>query len=297
MRVRPWARVARIPTTDGDVYFKAPMPALAHEGRVTEVLIQRRPDCLPELVAVESARGWMLIRDAGTQLSAVLERDLDLRYWYEALPLYAELQIGAARDRELLLAAGALDRRAAVLPAQYDELLADEDALRVGLPDGLTRDDHERLCGRSADVSAACAELAAHRVPETIQNDDFSDGSVFVRDGAYRFLDWGDACVSHPFMTLTVTLRVIAYRFSLASAASELARVRDAYLEPWTAFEPRTTLVRLAETARRFGQVCRALLWHRILAEFEPAEREAERETLVWSLRLFLDPDAWREAT
>ncbi|MGH3035792.1 MAG: hypothetical protein ACRDMU_01295 [Gaiellaceae bacterium] len=50
--VRPWSTVLRVPTTTGDVWFKACMPALTHEVAVVEVLSSRRPDVLPELLAV-----------------------------------------------------------------------------------------------------------------------------------------------------------------------------------------------------------------------------------------------------
>ena len=33
-------------------------------------------------------------------------------------------------------------------------------------------------------------------IAETIQHDDLNDGAVYVRDGRYVILDWGDACVS-----------------------------------------------------------------------------------------------------
>ena len=51
-----------------------------------------------------------------------------------------------------------------------------------------------------------CGESRSHGVPETIQHDDLHDGQVYVRNGSYRLLDWGDACVSHPFFTMAVTL-------------------------------------------------------------------------------------------
>ena len=46
----------------------------------------------------------MLMRDAGEQLGAVLDRDT--RYWEEALPLYAELQIDVAGDARALRQTG-----------------------------------------------------------------------------------------------------------------------------------------------------------------------------------------------
>ena len=36
-----------------------------------------------------------------------------------------------------------------------------------------------------------------------------------MRDGRFLFFDWGDACVSHPFHTLTVTLRAATWKLGL----------------------------------------------------------------------------------
>jgi hypothetical protein len=245
-------------------------------------------------VLVADEQGRMLMRDGGVQLSGLLEQRRDLGYWEGALPLYAELQIDVAADAAELLDAGAFDRRSAVLPVVYGELLGDGALLRVGRPDGVTAEEYQHLCELPPEVTAACEWLAAARVPESIQNDDFTHGSIFVSDGSFRFLDWGDACVSHPFFTLTVTLRVIELVHELPPGSPELERVRDAYLEPFTRFEPRQTLVPMAATARRFGQICRAAM--RADAERSGAYFD-EPNALAWSLRLLLDQEIWRTFT
>jgi Phosphotransferase enzyme family len=282
--------VLRLETNGGRLYFKANAESLAHEIAVTELLIRRRPDLLPELVASNRERGWMLLRDAGTQLSSLLERDRDLRYWLEALPAYAELQIDVAPDGDELARLFPLDRRLATMSAHHATLVEATGALRLGLPDGLTVAEHRRLRELAPSVRAWSEELAASSIPETIQNDDFTHGSIFLDAGRYRFLDWGDACVSHPFFTLTVTLRVVEWVHELPPGSPEGDRVRDAYLEPWTRFETRRTLLQLAQSARRLGQVCRAALWLAGGFEHEP-------DDVAWSARLIVDPDAWRGAT
>jgi hypothetical protein len=290
-RIKPWAAVLRVPTSDGNAYFKEPVPGLAFEARLIEVLARRRPELVTE-VLVADEQGRMLMRDAGTQLSAILAEQRELRYWEEALPLYAELQIDAAPDAEEL-ASVAFDRRTS-LPASYEELLADQALMRVGDPDGVTADEYRQLCELAPEFAAACERLAAGRVPESIQNDDFTHGSIFVSNGSFRFVDWGDACVSHPFFTLAVTLRVVELVHELPPGSAELARVRDAYLEPFTRFEPRATLVPMADTARRVGQLCRAVM--RADAERSGTNTE-EPDALAWSLRLLLDPEIWRTFT
>ena len=106
----------RVPTEDGPVWFKANMPVLAHVAAVVSVLARRAPDLVPELIAADPERGWMLQRDAGTRLR---EAGLDVSVWEEVLSLYAELQLDAAADRAVLLVSGAPDRGLTTLPALY----------------------------------------------------------------------------------------------------------------------------------------------------------------------------------
>ncbi len=276
-RLRPWATVLRVPTAEGTLFFKEPTPSLAHEARLIEILARRRPELVTEIVFSDED-GRMLMRDAGPQLSS---RDPDLQDWEVALPLYAELQIEAAEDADALLQAGAFDRRSDVLPAQYRELIAER-------APGQTEDEYEQLLALEPEVDRVCAELAAGPVPDTINNDDFTDGSVHVTGGGYRFLDWGDACVSHPFMTLTVTQRVIEIRHRLPLGSAEIGRIHDAYLEPFTRFAPRAEIDAMVEPARRIGQICRVAL------RAAHMDWEDDPEELAWSFRLLLDPEAWR---
>jgi hypothetical protein len=73
-------------------------------------------------------------------------------------------------------------------------------------------------------------------VPPSVQHDDLHDANVFVADGRHRFFDWGDASVAHPFLSLLVPLRVAAQRWGCRTGTASLLRLRDAYLEPWSAY-------------------------------------------------------------
>jgi hypothetical protein len=235
-------------------------------------------------VLFADAEGRMLMRSGGEALDGILDRDPDVRYWEEALPLYAELQVEATADAEELVAAGAFDRRSAALPSLYRALIAEPAPRQMA-------EEFERLQALLPEVDRVAAELAGGPLPETINNDDLTFGSIFLRDGAYRFLDWGDACVSHPFMTLTVTQRIIEIRHRLSLGSAEIARIRDAYLEPFTRFAPRSELEAMVEPARRIGQISRVAL------RAANMDWEDDPEELVWSFRLLLDPEAWRRWT
>ena len=250
--VVPWSTVMRVPTGGGDVYFKANAPEFRHEAAVTTVVSRLRPDCVPRPLAVELERGWMLMADAGTRLREVIEHERDLRPWLDVLPLYAGVQLDLAGHSDELLALGAPDLRLATLAAKYQRLLEELE--------GLSPEESRRLRGLVPYVVELCDELAAYDLPETIQHDDFHDGQVYVRDGGYLLLDWGDACVSHPFFTLSVTLEGgIAWGLDDVEGSVDVSPFRDAYLGQFAGGEE---LLEACTLALRLGWVCRAVNGH-----------------------------------
>src|SRR6266545_17661 len=124
----------------------------------------------------------------------------------------------------------------------------------------LPSDERRRLDGNVSRIREMCDELAGYGLSETIQHDDFHDGQVFVRDGRYLLLDWADACVSHPFFTLSVTLEgMLAWGLDDVEGSVDIGPFRDAYLESFTRIAGDTELDAACATAMRLGWVCRAV--------------------------------------
>lgn len=247
--VLPWATALKIPTSTGDVWFKANDDTLKHEAAVVQRIAVRRPDAVPPLLALDEGAGWMLMEDAGETLRVVVERERSLERWHDVLGLYAGVQLDLAEDVEDLLALGLPDMRLAVLPKGYERLLEEIGAER-------------RFRDAAPMVADMCEELAAHELPELLQHDDLHDGQVFVRDGRHLVLDWGDACVSHPFFTLSVTLEgVLSWGLDDVENSADIGPFRDSYLAPFrTRFD--RDLVAAVKVALRLGWVCRAVNGH-----------------------------------
>ncbi len=290
--VRPWSTVLVVPVVGGRVYFKATASSLRHEPALTAALSGWRPDCMPEVLACDVARGWMLLADGGDTLRSRIQSADDLWHWETILPRYAEVQIELAPRAAELLALGALDRRLAGLPGQVVGLLADTAMLRVGAADGLSAAQLERLHALMPGYARLCAELAAAGLPETLHHEDFHDANILVRDGRYTFFDWGESGVAHPFFTLLVTLRSIAYRLDLDPDGPEIARLRDAYLEPWTRYAPLEALRPVAALAQRAAMPARALTWHRVLVDLGEAERAQDADAVPGWLEEYLEAEA-----
>jgi hypothetical protein len=272
----------RVPTVEGNVWFKAVSQQHRFEPELTLLLAREFPGLVTEVIEIDAEHGWMLMRDAGSRLRE-LDR-ADLSDWQSVLPRYAEIQIGMAPRAAELLELGVPDQRLTGLTDAVEALLDDDGALLLDEHEGLTSAQREELRARIPELRALVEELEAAAIPETIQHDDLHDGQIFVRDGQHVIADWGDSCVSHPFHTLTVTLRALAWRHGLEPGAEPLLRLRDAYLEPYGASAD------LAGLAYRTGTLARALAWHRHLQARAPEHWDRDdAESVPYGLRLFLE--------
>jgi hypothetical protein len=287
--VRWWSTVLRVPTAEGDLWFKANAPPHAFEARLLPILERVRPGHVPELVSTDPERGWLLMRDGGERLRELVRTARDLVHWQTLLPEYAELQLALAPHADELLAAQVPDERLALLPGHVAALLDDREACMVGRENGLTEDEYERLHALVPDFAERCASLAVYGIPETIQHDDLHDGNVFVRDGRYLFFDWGDSCVSHPFQSLVVVMRALVYRLELPPGGPDILRLRDAYLEPFGAYGDHHDLVEAADLAHYIGTAERSLSWNRFIRVREPQYRFDDEDAVPYGLKRLLD--------
>jgi hypothetical protein len=219
----------------------------AFEPRLTAALFSRWPDRVAEVIAHDEERAWLLLADAGIPIG---ELGNPPETWLLALPRYAELQRGEAVHAHGHLTHGVPDLRVATLPARFEDLLGRD------LP--LEREEVDRLRGFAPRFEELCAELAAHDVPQTIQHDDLHMANLYVKDERLRFLDWGDASISHPFASLVVTFRFLEEFTELPPGDPWFARLRDAYLEPWG-----QALAEVFELAIRVGAFAHVIAWMR----------------------------------
>jgi hypothetical protein len=264
--IYPWSTVMRVPTAEGDVWFKANTGQLQHEAALVSLVAERVPERVPPLLAADLRRGWMLMTDAGERLREVVVAERSLTRWLDILPATARIQLAMEPDVDALLALGVPDMRLATLPEGYAQLmdvLDAEDRYRDGL----------------ARVVELAEELATFGIAETLQHDDLHDGQVFVRNGTHLVMDWGDACISHPFFTLSVTLEGgIAWGIDDVENSEDTEPYLRAYLAPY-AERYDGDLVAASRLATRLGWACRAVNGH------VPSDKE---HTLT-RLRMFLD--------
>ena len=286
LRLRPWSSVLRVPTQGASIYFKSVPRGFEDEVRLTCFLAEMRPDCTPEVLAADSVRGWLLLGEGGLRLREILQASPGLERWLSVLGQYAGLQIELANYSTELLALGVPDRRLAALPGLYAQLIESPLANAPDLPESLTPGERARLRESAALVEALCIQLADCGVPESLNHGDFHDGNIFVKDEHYRFFDWGDASLTHPFFSLRTALVSMENTLGYAENAPEFVGPRTAYLEPFQVFAPLAALRETLELSARLAPLGSALSWQRTPAG-EPASEN--RHAVLSLLREFLE--------
>ncbi|MEJ2746998.1 MAG: phosphotransferase [Anaerolineae bacterium] len=267
--IRPWSTVLRIPTRQGDVYFKASALVAAHDTAVTQTIFRYRPDTIPSVLAIDDKQGWLLLADGGQRLREAFKAGKPMHDWSEILADHADLQIDLAGHVDELLAVGTPDQRLAHLPGLYEEILADTQWLLIDQPDGLTSAEYERLLAAVPQVVEMCHQLASYGVPESLHHNDLHDGNIFVRNGRTLFFDWGDSSISHPFFCLRTVFVSIENTFGLAENAPIFDSFAQDYWTCWKQFETETNLVAAFALARQLWAISSAVKYRIYISQVE----------------------------
>jgi len=244
----PLSAVLRRDTNSGRVYMKAVFSTFRHEPALTQALSARHPMLIPEVLAVDIQRGWMLMSELpGTQIG-----DVEGARWSDALRAVAGVHRDWAARADELLALGAHDRTVAALAS---EIRATFHAV------GLAADDRTL-----SQLERRCEELAEGPLPQTLVHGDFHPWNVMVEEDELRIFDWSDACVSHPLFDLPTFLQ---------RTESEAAREQmlEAYLAAWADLGSPEELRTSYELALPLAHVHHAVSYLRINEALEPDDQ------------------------
>lgn len=281
---RAWSRQFRIPTSAGSVYFKCSPPAFGHEAALTRALSEWFPGDVPEVLAIDAERNWMLTADFGPD-QRFTEPARILLACAEMIPTFTGIQVNAARHVEDMLETGCPDHRLAVLPDLFDELVAGpgDPELLIGHPRGLTPEEFGRLRLLTRDFRKICGRLASFSLPETVVHADIWRGNFVVTEDGPLIFDWAESVVAHPFCSLEVILRDV----DALSGGDQLflSRIRDTYLKAWRHFERRDRLDEAAGLAAVPALVSRALMWRNAVGDLDADTRPLFEGAVAEQLR------------
>jgi hypothetical protein len=284
---RPWSSAIRFETSGGRVWFKVNGPGTAHEATLTGVLADVVPDLVPEVLAVDAARGWSLQRDAGPTVRSVWPPEELWERWQTLVQRYAEAQRVLVDHESAVLEAGVPDLRPEALPAQL-AALTDQLTSRPVDRGGLTAGQARSLESLAPEYATWCEELATSGPGCSVNHDDLHTSNICAPDGRdvmiARIIDWGDSVWSHPFGVLLATMNSIAFHAGTEITDPRVLCVRDAYLDVYADHGSASERERWVRLARRTGCVSKALSYVRAF-EGEPESAEVAED---WPVRAWL---------
>lgn len=279
-QVRVWERscVLRIPTSTGFVYFKATPPVSNHELELTSTLAQRFPNQIPRVLAVDSDRRWMLLRDCGR---GTLEDCRSVHRWEQALQEFSRIQVRCSSDVNLWLDLGCAAYPLPAVVQGLDTLCEDLSMERCGL----SVHDVRRLKHGAPKYAEMCNQIAEVNLPLSLEHGDFWPGNIVTDGRKCIYLDWAEATVTHPFFCIALFLEYA--RALLPGARGTYARLRRAYLLPWRNHASEEDLISAFRLAWKVGPLYRALVYHQVILPHVEAKWEV-RPLLTFFLKELL---------
>ncbi|HET7902456.1 MAG TPA: phosphotransferase [Candidatus Nanopelagicales bacterium] len=284
--VRPWSTMLRLETDRDRVWLKANGDGTRYEAGLLQLLADLDAPCTPRPLAVDAQRGLTLMPDGGPVSRTAHGGLTPIEVTTDQLVAYAALQRSLEPDVDALIAAGADDLRPRALAGRLEQRIAE--LLDERPPGRLEPGDAARLRAVLPAYAEICAELEEAGVAASLNHDDLHDNNILVSGPV--FIDWGDSCVSHPFSTLLVTLRSVAFHHGTAIDDPRLDRIADAYLEAWTDVADRATLRRQAQLAVRVGPLSRSMSYVNALAGADDAAWQEDGDAVPGWLLELLEP-------
>lgn len=276
----------QLPTTAGNLYFKAVPTYYAHEPHLTAWLYQHFPAHMPGVVAVEPERHWLLMREiSGRPLSFSPTPAI----WLNTIRTWATIQLASREHRAALFDTGCFDRRVEQLPERFGRFAAADLSFLTALPGGLTPEELATVRALVPQIKILSQQIAVYTLPNTLDHGDFHPHNINIDDGNAIIFDWADGAIAHPFFSPAT---LMAYTtLTVPDMAHLHSPLRDTYLEMWRDYYPIATLRELFTAIAPLATCHYALNMFECVANW-PSQPEKEmgaiREALTFCLRAIL---------
>lgn len=209
-------------TAAGDVFLKAVFPPFHPEPVVSQLLAERFPTLVPQVLAIEPDEGWLIVEDVAAPWIFDLPSEAKAAGLAAGAWALVAIQSALADDLDAFVAAGCPSR-------PLDDLAAGVDAA-LG-PAGVSHAEGSVLPERReravTATRSAVARVAALGFPTTIVHGDFHAGNAAIADDRAVIIDWSDAALANPAIDLVTWL-------SWSKDQPDEQRVAmDAWIEAW----------------------------------------------------------------
>lgn len=264
--VQPWSAVWRIPTSRGNVLLKETIRARAAEGAVVAFCAAAAPGYVDPPLAFDRDSGRILLTDGGRTMGASGSTPDAIA---EMVNDYANLQQATIGRQQEAAAIGLPVWEPAAAAQETERQAAILHAMPTSDPRHITASQRNQLLTNLDVLTASGAALANSPIPYCLDQGDLWPGNILAPrapGGAhYRFIDFGDAAWTHPFLSLMPLLFDCHHRWSTSDPSDSdspdhpaLRLITDAYLQNWTGYAESPHLDELLNHALRVAPLRRS---------------------------------------
>ena len=230
VRDMPWSKVSLFKTQKGLVYLKQMAAPFAIEPKILQFIHENFSTAVTEMIVMNEQLSCFLMKDAGQVIRDIQKQNFQTQLFCNALKTHAQIQVASVPFVESFILMSVNDWRLKKLPDLYGDFVAREHLLEAA---GLNKYEIEMLQNFSPQMQILCEQLSAYDIPETIEHNDFHDNNILIQDDRITINDWGDACISHPFLSLATALNSAKRNHNFKKTDSRYLQAQNAYLEIW----------------------------------------------------------------
>lgn len=229
LNASPTFALLRFQTNGPALWFKAVGKPNRREFPVSVALSRLFPGFVPAVIATHSTwNGWLTTEFPGGPLHEVR----DACAWERAAQTLAKLQIASLGKTDQLLRAGCRDLRATSLLRLVDPFIDVMSKLmeqqHKSPPPVLGKEEMQELGRQIKDALTAWAHAS---VPDTLGHLDLNPGNILASSDQCIFLDWAEAYVGPPFLTVQYLIEHLSQSTTQNLISAQL--LLDLYLSNW----------------------------------------------------------------
>jgi hypothetical protein len=231
----------RFHTEDGRKYWlKATGEQNAHELSITTLLSKLCGSYLPRFISSKPEwNAWLMSGDA-TCVKVLPTTPFELFTLLEdAVECMARLQIKTIGYNLDLISAGAFDHGLHAFQRHSQELFEYiEEAMNLQVSTKVARVEKKRIWEIHAIFEDACSYTKDLALPDTIVHGDLNCGNILIGSGHCQFIDWCEAYVGNPLISLQHLLLLNKVESPEIRHQINLL-LKQRYLDIWsTSFDP-----------------------------------------------------------
>jgi hypothetical protein len=236
----------RLDTTSGSLWLKSGLSLFSHEGAVTRLLSDFRPEAIPEVVSYTP--DWWVSR--AFPLPAPTPPTVS------PFDLLADLQSTSASHLERFRLLGVPERPISDLPDELATLASRDDLLPC-----IYRRRLKECLGR---LARACRAVDALGFPPAVAHGDLTRANMLWTMSQWFIFDWTDACLTHPFVDLVFVREYVSQMIRTTGQRLE-GEITARYASSWRPFASEAAISASLEAAAAIGAAHQVGTYQRLL--------------------------------